>query len=833
MSAAIVVVISLTLITASASADPTYSVSGTVSTQSSGQPIANVTVTALDSVTEAVVASATTDAAGHYATSVPAGTYTFHAVPSIPNTFLEATTEPRVVGSDSTVDISLVRASISHIHGTITDRYGNPVANLSIGLGNAVSSDGTQTNSQGEYLLEVPDGSYGLNISNTSHTDGLPGYFQLNTPNFVVDGDATKNFVITSYELRVHVSDSNGNPVVGAYANSSYASDASTSSGGFDFTGSTSDQAPTGSDGIAHLNTFALGNGSHSINVYPVDGSGLANTTFAIPPIHGDTDVYLSFVGGSPSAIILTPRAFDYGTVPVGSLSTSQSYSITNILGGEISVSAATLSGTNPADFTIVSNSCNGAVLGVLASCSVATKFSPISYGPKSARLRIFDTGPGSPHIVTLTGNASDVTPPTIAITAPGNGQSVHLGDIVPIAYACADESGGSGIDSCTGDLPVGGHIDTSHLGTFTFAVSARDTAGNASSNTVQYSVVPNDSQAPSIAIASPVDGSTIPRGQSRVAQFSCQDESGGSGLASCVGSQPNGSSLDTNALGSHQITVTAKDNAGNTATKTASYSVVDITSPTISVTAPLEGTAIPQRQLVNAQFTCQDESGGSGIASCIGTIANGSPLDTATVGARQLTITATDRAGNQRSQTVHYSVVDVTAPLISSVTPGSGAHYAQGTVVNANYACTDEAGGSGLASCVGTVQNGRPIDTATYGNHTFTINASDSAGNRSTKTINYVVDDRTAPQIQIISPAGRYNVFGYVLGLPRANFSCADNLGGSGMASCTAAVDGQGVAQGAIVPYLWLGSHVFTVTAIDNAGNRVTSSVTYVTSVL
>ncbi|HET9541450.1 MAG TPA: hypothetical protein VFP02_00100, partial [Acidimicrobiales bacterium] len=45
----------------------------------------------------------------------------------------------------------------------------------------------------------------------------------------------------------------------------------------------------------------------------------------------------------------------------------------------------------------------------------------------------------------------------------------------------------------------------------------------------------------------------------------------------------------------------------------------------------------------------------------------------------------------------------DTTDPTVGVVTPPGGAVYARNRVVNADFSCADEAGGSGLASCVGT----------------------------------------------------------------------------------------------------------------------------------
>ena len=71
---------------------------------------------------------------------------------------------------------------------------------------------------------------------------------------------------------------------------------------------------------------------------------------------------------------------------------------------------------------------------------------------------------------------------------------------------------------------------------------------------------------------------------QSVTAGYSCADEAGGSGRASCVGSVPNGSRIDTSTVGEHSFTVTATDNAGNTKTLTVHYTVPPPTKVSLSV---------------------------------------------------------------------------------------------------------------------------------------------------------------------------------------------------------------------------------------------------------
>jgi hypothetical protein len=82
---------------------------------------------------------------------------------------------------------------------------------------------------------------------------------------------------------------------------------------------------------------------------------------------------------------------------------------------------------------------------------------------------------------------------------------------------------------------------------------------------------------------------------------------------------------------------------------------------------------------------------------------------------------------------------IDSHGPVITVNAP-SGT-YSLNQVVPASYRCTDP--GSGTASCTGTLPNGANIDTSTVGTHTFVVNATDIAGNSSTRTISYGVGYR------------------------------------------------------------------------------------------
>jgi hypothetical protein len=81
----------------------------------------------------------------------------------------------------------------------------------------------------------------------------------------------------------------------------------------------------------------------------------------------------------------------------------------------------------------------------------------------------------------------------------------------------------------------------------------------------------------------------------------------------------------------------------------------------------------------------------------------------------------------------------DITPPTITITTPANGAAYLLNDVVNASWS-TSDGGGTGVASESGTVPNGSPIDTATVGSKSFTVNTSDYALNSASATATYNV---------------------------------------------------------------------------------------------
>jgi hypothetical protein len=69
------------------------------------------------------------------------------------------------------------------------------------------------------------------------------------------------------------------------------------------------------------------------------------------------------------------------------------------------------------------------------------------------------------------------------------------------------------------------------------------------------------------------LEGASFTRNQQVIASYTCDDGTG-AGVASCVGTIPSGTAIDTSTLGTRTFTVTATDLVGNTTTVSRTYTV-------------------------------------------------------------------------------------------------------------------------------------------------------------------------------------------------------------------------------------------------------------------
>jgi hypothetical protein len=180
-----------------------------------------------------------------------------------------------------------------------------------------------------------------------------------------------------------------------------------------------------------------------------------------------------------------------------------------------------------------------------------------------------------------------------------------------------------------------------------------------------------------------------------------------------------------------------ARDLVGNieaakTGAEATTRIVTDTTPPLI--TSNVAGTLGANgwyRSNVTVSWNVSDPE--SSIASSTGCSTTTLTVDTA---GTQVTCSAANGAGLSISESVTIKI-DKTAPQINIASPGTGP-YILNAPVTASYGCTDA--GSGVAVCTGSVANGGKVTTSQVNSNTFVVNATDSAGNTSSKTVTYKV---------------------------------------------------------------------------------------------
>jgi len=187
----------------------------------------------------------------------------------------------------------------------------------------------------------------------------------------------------------------------------------------------------------------------------------------------------------------------------------------------------------------------------------------------------------------------------------------------------------------------------------------------------------------------------------------------------------------------------------------------------------------------------------------------------------------------------------DVTPPISSAIKqPASTPFGWNNTDVSVSISAMDP-GGSGVKSITYSAAGAHPIADTTVnaaavafgitspGITTVTFFAIDNAGNVEGPNTITVRIDKLPPTLVIVQPAPTTYTHSETLVL---DYSVSDT-GGSGVDTFEALIDGSGLLAGHGLPSgqsidllteLALGTHTFTVNAVDKAGNNASSSVTF-----
>ena len=190
-------------------------------------------------------------------------------------------------------------------------------------------------------------------------------------------------------------------------------------------------------------------------------------------------------VGPAPLASA-APSEIDFGEQPIGSSNTSRTVTLTNTSARDVFIFAVDASGQ---EFSTTFTDCVS-VLSPGSSCRTDVTFKPSAVGPSNGMLRFRTNTPALFVDAPLSGAGAkpDTTGPDISIIRPLEGAVYTMNEQIVASYSCTDVSR---VVGCEGSVASGAATDTWTAGTKTFVVTATDTAGNRSTRSAIYTVVP------------------------------------------------------------------------------------------------------------------------------------------------------------------------------------------------------------------------------------------------------------------------------------------------------------------------------------------------------
>ncbi|MBI3646088.1 MAG: hypothetical protein HY233_09015, partial [Acidobacteriales bacterium] len=272
------------------------------------------------------------------------------------------------------------------------------------------------------------------------------------------------------------------------------------------------------------------------------------------------------------------------------------------------------------------------------------------------------------------------------SVTLDGSGSSDPGGETLTFEWKDASNN----VIGNTATLNV-----TAPLGTSTYTLKVTDPGGLSATATTDVSV--QDTISPAIQCDS-ADGLWHANNVS----INCTATDGGSGPALQNVALSTSVAANTEVANASTNSQPVCDAVGNCATTgPVSGNMIDRKAPSISITAPTASIYLLNQPAASG-YSCSD--GGSGSATCLGTVANGSNFDTATVGAKSFTVTATDNVGNSTSSAVNYSVAYAAAgmcfgsaghAILQPVNSDGTSVFKKGSTVPAKFRACDASGNS------------------------------------------------------------------------------------------------------------------------------------------
>ncbi len=399
---------------------------------------------------------------------------------------------------------------------------------------------------------------------------------------------------------------------------------------------------------------------------YTVNGGSTADVDVDVdcaddnPTAVNDSRTVAEDSGATPMNVLPNDLNADGGPITING-TTNPAHGTINVTGGGSNITYQPASDyCGPDSFTYELNGGSTATVSVTVTCAddnptAVNDSRTVNEDSGATAMNVLPNdlnADGGPITITGTTNPAHGT-----INVTGGGSNVTYQPAADYCNTNASPPGDGPDDTFTYTLNGG---STATVSVAVTCVDDNPTAVNDSrtvnedSGATSMNVLPNDLNADGgpITIASASDP---PHGTATV-----------TGGGSNVTYAPDADYCNTDASGpgsGPDDTFTYTLNGGSTATVSVAVTCVpdggDTTNPVIDIRDPYEAGrysifADPKPEL-HADYDCSDAD--SGIASCVGTVADGALFDRSTAGTKTFTVTATDNAGNTATKTVTYRV--------------------------------------------------------------------------------------------------------------------------------------------------------------------------------
>jgi hypothetical protein len=440
--------------------------------------------------------------------------------------------------------------------------------------------------------------------------------------------------------------------------------------------------------------TSIAANASCTINVTFTPGAiGSRIATLNVNDSAGTQTSSLS--GTGVGNVTLTPASVDFGNQNVGTSSTPQPFTLTNITGSALTSLSMSFTGANAGDFS-QTNNC-GTSLASNASCTINVKFTPGAGGSRSATLSVSDSAGTQTSGVAGTGTWSlSLAPGTVSFGNQNLGTSSS-----PQPVTLTNNSGAAltGISVSVTGTNSGDFGQSNNCGT--------SLAAN-SSCTINVTFTPG-------ALGS--RGATLSVTDAAGTQTSSLSGTGVGGTATLTPGSNNFGNQGVGTTSSPQA-FTLTNNTGST-----------LTSLSVSFTG------------ANAGDFGQSNNCGTSLANSASCTINVT-FTPGALGSRSAMLTVNDSAGSQTSG-LSGTGTDVTAPTTQITTPANAVTVTGTVTVTAT--ASDNVGVTSLQIYIDGAQvasgTSSPLNyswntaNAPNGSHTIFSKASDAAGNVGTAT--------------------------------------------------------------------------------------------------